>query len=65
MQKTGYKEEKQDFVHMRQGTNTVYDTDNRCCKVTRNRYQYCIKNCAKDWHSGSREGSQPFLSYTC
>lgn len=50
MQKTGYKEEKQAFVHLRQGTNTVYDTDNRCCKVTRNRYQYCIKNCAKDWH---------------
>lgn len=35
---------------MEQGTNTVYNTDNKCCKITKIRYQYCIKNCAKDWH---------------
>ena len=48
-EKTGYKENNR-VCAMEQGTNTVYNTDNRCRKVTRNRYQYCIKYCAKDWH---------------
>lgn len=47
---------------MEQGTNTVYNTDNKCCKITKIRYQCCIKNCAKDWHRRESGGWQTLSS---